>query len=145
MNTSNIELFDELTGRILARLYQSFPIPIDLKSSSFFPQTHEIRDDITLDERLHLTKFFYATTLWLATAGYTSGSNREFSYSKEVVLTAKGLEVLKGTPSSISTEPSIGEQLAEAAKEEGKETLKNLVKVALSHGVKLIGPVVGLS
>jgi hypothetical protein len=144
MASSNIELFDEFAGKIFARLYENFPIPIDLNSKDFLPPTIREGGDVDSDGRLHHIRFFYATTQWLASAGYTNSPDKKNSYSNDVVLTAKGLEVLKGSPSSLNAGPSIGEQLVEAAKEEGKDTLKNLVKEALSLGIKLIGPVVGL-
>ncbi|MNI02298.1 hypothetical protein D3C73_551640 [compost metagenome] len=143
MAASNIELFDEFTGKIFARLYENFPIPINLNSKDFFPPTIWEGGDASADGRSQQVKFFYATTEWLAAAGYTSSPDKRNSYARDVVLTAKGLEVLKGTPSSLNAGPSIGEQLVEAAKEEGKDTLKSLVKEALSLGVKLIGPTVG--
>ncbi|MNN93398.1 hypothetical protein D3C81_2118280 [compost metagenome] len=57
-------------------------------------------------------------------------------FFRQAVLTAKGLEVLKATPASLSSS-SFGEQLQTAAKDGMLDTIKSLTNEALSRGVGL--------
>jgi hypothetical protein len=145
MALSNIELFDEFAGKIFGQLYESFPVPKELISEEFVPNTYGKDGDAGVTLFFRKQKVFFSTIAWLQSAGYTSSPDERSGFTKDVVLTAKGLEVLKAIPDSLKSGPTIGEQLAEATKEEGKEQVKLLVKEALSLGVKLIGPIIGIS
>lgn len=90
-------------------------------------------------------EFFIATCEWLIQAGYLIGDVRPYTHVHDVVLTAKGLEVLNAIPDSLKAGASIGERLADAAKEGGKETMRGLVTEALGLGARLISPLVGLT
>ncbi|MOA26170.1 hypothetical protein D3C78_1469440 [compost metagenome] len=59
-------------------------------------------------------------------------------------LTAKGLEVLKATPASLQTGPSLGEQLVDASKSGTKELVRGAVGEALSLGARLFSNHLGL-
>ena len=144
MASSNIELFDDFAGKIFGRLYENFPMPINLNHEEFLAPTFLEGGDVDPDHMYKL-KFFYATARWLASAGYTICSDKESDCSNRVVLSAKGLEVLKATPRSLTIGPSIGEQLAEATKGGGKELMRGLVSEALGIGARLFNPLVGLS
>ncbi|KMT53562.1 hypothetical protein [Pseudomonas fildesensis] len=143
MAASNIERFDELTGKIFGALYASFPIRIHLQSRHFIAE-HIFDNPHAQDPvRRQEINMFYATVRWLSDAGYLT--YRESSGAiEDAVLTAKGLEVLKATPSSLDAGPSIGERLSTAGKEEGKELFRGLVTEALGLGARLISPLVGL-
>ena len=145
MASSNIELFDEFAGKIFGQLYERFPVPKDLHIEDFFPTISKEGGDAAASEISHKRTVFYATTVWLQSAGYTTSADERSSFSNQVVLTAKGLEVLKATPRSLTIGPSIGEQLAEATKEGGKEIMRGLVSEALGIGARLFNPLVGLS
>ncbi|NAN55260.1 hypothetical protein EX349_29140 [Pseudomonas protegens] len=141
----NIEQFDEYTGRIFAHLYENFPVPVSLSPRNFL-DCGSI--SISADEYVYTTdeaKIFLATAKWLVMTGYIHSKGEKKSYISEAVLTAKGLEILKATPSSVVGGPSLGDKLATAAKEEGREALRSLVSEALSLGARLISPLVGLS
>jgi hypothetical protein len=143
MTKSNIELFDEYTGQVFAELYASFPMPCLVSAIHLAP---ELPEDGEIDYEAHAneSKFIEATIYWLRDAGYISG--RVISLGlMDAVLTSKGLEVLKATPSSLANGPSLGDQIKEAAKEGGKETMRGLVTEALSIGARLVSPLVGLS
>ena len=145
MAASNINKFDEYTGQILARLYQNFPVPMDISPRDFFTCSAV---NVAEDEWEYTdedAKVFLSTARWLVLAGYIHCVSEKRSYLYKSVLTAKGLEVLKLVPSSVQGGLSIGEQLTTAATEEARETLRGVVSEALSIGARLISPLVGLS
>lgn len=115
-----------------------------LKAVDFVEPASEWNEKCQMDMPSKEAEFFIATAQWLVRAGYIHGEVRPYTHVSDVVLTAKGLEVLNAIPKSLVTGPSLGEQLAEAAKEGGKETLKGLVTEALGLGARLFGPMIGV-
>lgn len=144
MAASNIERFDELTGQVLAKLYAEFPMPIRLKPDKFVDSwcvTDEILDMPVASQE---TKFFTATVVWLAEAGYLRyhelDQTQLYGFS-DSVLTAKGLELLKAVPDSLGD--SFGERLRDAAAVEGREGLRALVSQVLGAGVSVLSKAYG--
>ncbi|MGA9701124.1 hypothetical protein [Pseudomonas sp.] len=145
MTTQNIKRFDEYTGQIFAYLYQSFPVPTSIVPREFVDLETDglaANKDDDINEEIRI---FLATARWLVMSGYIHCREERLSYIREAVLTAKGLEILKRTPSSVEGGPSFGDRLSKAAKEEGRETMRSLVSEVLGLGAKLISPLVGLS
>jgi hypothetical protein len=141
--SSNIDKFDEYTALVFARLYETFPIRVNLFDHDVIPDTWKDGkfNPEAYDSDSELVR---ATIIWLKEAGYIDGRISNLGLF-EAVLTSKGLEVLKAVPSSLSTGPSLGERIADAVKEEGRETMRSLVSEALGIGARLISPLVGLS
>jgi hypothetical protein len=128
--TSNIERFDQLAGLVFAKLYEHFPIPVSLDIMEF----HDVLRS-TGDEGEVEPVFFSASVRWLVESGYIS-NRAEWAapnHFKHCTLTAKALEVLKGTP-SILTGESIGDELQSAVRSGAFETIKVLTNEALSRG-----------
>ncbi|WP_432780248.1 hypothetical protein QZH44_06880 [Pseudomonas corrugata] len=143
MASSNIDRFDEYAGLIFARLYATFPMRVQLDDDEVIPGAW--RDgEFQLEAYESEAEFVKATIHWLKDAGYIDGrpSNRGLF---DAVLTSKGLEVLKATPASLDNGPSLGERITDAAKEEGRETMRSLVSEVLGIGARLISPMFGLS
>lgn len=145
MTASNIKKFDELTGQILGVLYESFPVPRVLLLNDLIP------DGMSFDERIGFDvpnddgEFLFASIEWLAQSGYLRYKQKIQSTGyTECVLTGKGLEVLKATPDSLSTESSLGEQLVDASKTGAKSLIGDLAGQALSIGVKFATNHLGL-
>ena len=144
MAVSNIEIFNDLTGRILAELYLNFPLPSYLEAEAFVESAMQMSEQLGMEMPTKDAEFFIATSEWLIRAGYIHGDVSRYTYVSDAVLTAKGLEVLNAIPKSLTSGPSLGEQLADAAKEGGKETIKGLVTEVLGIGARFIGPIVGI-
>ncbi|WP_409284307.1 hypothetical protein [Pseudomonas protegens] len=148
MSDSNIERFDEITGKVFAHLYQSFPIPtsmgaefvgVKISSTTLTPHIGAPSGgiyDLSVEERKTFDIFIHSVN-WLAKAGYIDVSDRLHTTFYGVTLTAKGLEVLKATPSSLDSAPSIGQQLITAAKGGFAEQLQSLTSSALKRGIAL--------
>lgn len=140
MATSNVDRFDQLTGKIFAVLYESFPMPMDLYYFDYTkviapdpPESPEGERQIVEGE-----EFFSASVAWLASSGYLTKGSQSLN-SKEIngcVLTAKALAVLKAIPDSLSGE-SIGTQLQAAAKGGMLDSVKSLTGKALGIGASM--------
>lgn len=148
MSNSNIERFDEITGKIFAHLYQSFPVPtflgtqlvgVTFSSTVTVPYSGPPYGGIhDLDESERETvSFFVHSAKWLAKAGYIDILLIGQTDFIDVTLTAKGLEVLKATPKSLESSESLGQQLVTAAKGGFADQLRELTSSVLKRGVAL--------
>lgn len=144
MRASNIERFDVLTGRVLAELYQHFPVDLDLEAWSYRDLfTGAPMEDGWLAKEDGV--FFQSTVLWLGSAGYIEhGSAANNGDVYRCVLTAKGLEVLKAFPASLQAGPTLGDKLVDASKGGTKEVLRGVASEALSLGARMLTAQLGL-
>ncbi|SDI51354.1 hypothetical protein SAMN04487867_10836 [Vreelandella titanicae] len=138
--TSNIEKFDEFSGQVLASFYNSFPVPINLQARDFVEQPTQYDESSQCDRASPDAVFFIATVEWLRRAGYIHADEQDGNdrIVKNGVLTAKGLEVLKIKPTSLTDEPSLGDQLADAAKKGSSDAVRKAVTEIMSLGARLM-------
>ncbi|MCY1393105.1 hypothetical protein D3C76_201230 [compost metagenome] len=141
MAVSNIEKFDALTGKILGALYLEFPIPVALRLEDFVEHPAQACAPQAASKE---AEFFIATVQWLCNTGYLNGALKPGSGIENAVLSAKGLEVLKHVPASLSTRASLGEHLADATKSGSEEVAKGVMAELLSVGAKMFSPALGL-
>ncbi|MFK4136329.1 hypothetical protein ACI2KR_29220 [Pseudomonas luteola] len=112
MSSDNIEKFNEITSKVFALLYSTFPMPQNLYPSSIgITETPALEHDgesgtlggigwLKEREPSDEEKCFGHTIAWLVKAGYVTAERRiDISSHEDVVLTIKGLEVLKAVPS----------------------------------------------
>lgn len=137
MNTSNIERFDEITGKVLAALYQAFPVPTNLKAADFVEPAYCFDEILGADMPAPEAEFFIACVHWLAEAGYLRLKGDNYGIILEAVLTAKGLETLKAVPKSLEDSQSIGERLVEATRSGVMDQVRDLSNSALKRGIAL--------
>lgn len=137
MSESNIERFDQLTGVVFSRLYNSFPITLDLNVMEFdeILSPNMAMDPASIYAGGEVFDFFTNTIEWLIEAGYiVSRQDSSYAYTFErCTLTAKALEILKATPSSLGGE-TLGGTLAAAVKDGATSKLKDLASEVLSKG-----------
>ncbi|MCG9579764.1 hypothetical protein L1D14_26530 [Vibrio tubiashii] len=157
----NIEIFESQTAEIFKVPYESFPVPKDIyfhqispepkpvdgfgetlsppenegefddfyQSFDLFEQCSEYRKNSTV---------FSSTIEWLQSSGYISFERMgSFDCFQSVVLTAKGLEVLKGTPSCLDGSLTLGEKLQDEVVATGSDMARDLVKQALREGLRI--------
>lgn len=158
---SNLTVFEVQTAEIFSLLYESFPVKIDVyrhqvskslkpidsfgdelgspTSIGEFDDYYESFDAFCQsDEYQKEYQVFSATMDWLNASGYIAfDSFVSYDYYEDVVLTAKGLEVLKCTPSCIDGSLSLGEKLKEETLSSGSDAARDIVKQALREGVKI--------
>lgn len=137
MTSSNIERFDEITGKVLGTLYESFPVPVTLHAEKFVEPATYYHEKSGMDLPSQEAEFFVACVRWLADADYLRINGGDYLVVYEAVLTAKGLETLKAVPRSLDDSASIGEQLIEAAKSGVAGQVRELSNNALKRGFAL--------
>lgn len=137
MSRSNIDRFDEIVGRVFADLYESFPVPLNLRVENYLQRDTEPEPD-PFDGALRYMKeeeIIESTIRWLANAGFlTSGKLIGGSFT-HAILTPKGLECLKLTPDSIKG--PAGSQLAAAVKSGSIATLKMVASSTIGVGARI--------
>lgn len=145
MTTSNIQRFDEITGQVLGALYENFPVPRPLVIKQFVENGYTFDEHAGGDRANEQGTFFLACIEWLSEAGYLRFKDTAHGSGViDAVLTAKGLEALKAFPKSLSTGPSLGDQLVDATKTGTKSMLGSLAGEVLSVGSRLITNHLGL-
>jgi len=149
----NIDLFNQYTAQILAKLYKNFPKPIELDHADFASafvgdNAWEIDDLRAVVEKSPLgeepkkrtpkfnqqSDLAWHTIQWLRECDYIRTNENAHNDRRKVykyVLSPKGLEALDAIPKSIDSKQTIGEQIVEgvgsAAGEAGRSALKELV------------------
>jgi hypothetical protein len=137
MSAPNIERFNILVGAIFARLYETFPVPIELIATNF---ADLLVDDEPTENGYHkggYVRFFTSTVDWLGEHGYLIRKELVTTHIiRGCVLTARTLELLNAMPSNLeSKDPSLGEQLVSATKEGMTGKVKELASDFLSKAV----------
>lgn len=137
---SNMERFDQLTGALFAHLYENFPEPVLLEARPFLSIIAPDGQDRETQsvQAFNAPEFFLHTVRWLARTDYLTYQVQPHDQYliRDCVLTAKGLEVLKAIPDSLSGE-SLGSQIQEAAKAGLMDTVKALAGKALGAGASI--------
>lgn len=128
---NNIDKFDILTGKILAKLYETFPV-----KTSLLPEDFGIKD--VMREFLNggeseaadtaELEFFAASVSWLLENEIIVAKKGGLGIYYECGLSFKGLRLLKAVPPSVDSDrKSIGESLCEFAKAGFEGGLKKAV------------------
>ncbi|KAE9641953.1 hypothetical protein [Pseudomonas sp. PB106] len=139
MAAGNIERFNVLVGAIFAKLYQEFPVAIELHPEDFQEQLAVNRPEPDVDDYDNRRdgKFFVSTVLWLSNHDYLDcGSHVSTGAVMDCVMTARTLELLKAMPSNLeSKDPSLGDQLISATKDGMTGKVKELASEFLTKAV----------
>lgn len=134
-----IDVFNTNVGIILTKLYEKFPLRINLSYNDLAIELFEDSDEDGGD--FDKVDVFGATVAWLEQAEYIWASKVDNDEAFGVVLSPKGLELLKAKPDSLSGQ-SIGDQLLSimksGAKEAAKSAIKDLITLALTQGFQLL-------
>ena len=136
----NIELFDHYAARILAELYEAFPVKRPLDARKLCGHSDVDEWGTILDERGERSKAFEVargTIEWLSETGYLRGGDLGRYGLNGAVLTAMGLDVLKAKPESLRGADSMGDRLVRLVREGAFDLARDLVKSALASGAAL--------
>ena len=123
MTSPNTEAFNVSVALILARLYESFPAPLTLS-------TRDLDPDATpeaLAVHDHTIAFLEREGFLVRSGGDDSGV-----IHFGVVLSTRGLALLKAVPESLSGSESVGERLVQIAKDGGVFSLKTATQQVLA-------------
>lgn len=140
MADTNIDRFDRLTGAVFARLYESFPVGIDLDVMEFSNLISPGKEyEEVVPKVFDQGEFFNSAVVWLRDAGFITfdGTTLDNSMAYQCRLTAKALQILKSTPESIGGE-TLGGRLGDAVKQGTMGSLKTVANEALNRGVGFV-------
>lgn len=130
-SVNNIDRFNECTAKLFASLYSAFPQPLDVDFFEWLgKEVFEVGDDEL--------EFCGATVKWLEEAQYIRVKTYSGSSVYGLVLTAKGLEVLKVVPDSINNKGSLGDALVDAMKKGMTSAGSKIVAKVFTEGFTLL-------
>ena len=124
--------FNKLVGLIFGKLYEGFPVPLELEPDQFFEQMVE---ELNEEGGFDFSDYFDSTVRWLETADYVWIPIDKSSMdgpAYDVVLSEKGLEALRRIPESLEGKASIGERLVNFSKNKTSEALSTLISLAIT-------------
>ncbi|EOY5688461.1 hypothetical protein ACP7OL_000553 [Salmonella enterica subsp. enterica] len=138
MSQSNIDKFNEVTGRIFLDLYDSFPQPLQIDFDNYLIPLSNSTDRV--EEVVHNffgRRFISDSATWLKETGYlTSISDDEYSFYG-TVLTEKGLECLKKVPTSLVAQTSFGTQLKDAVSGGSVDAVRTITSTLITAGATI--------
>lgn len=135
----NIDLFNDFAAAILAKLYEGFPVKAQLDARHFCG--HGEIDDFggVIDDFGRPSRAFdiaLSTIEWLKDSGYIrSGVRNAYGWS-DVVLTDRGLSLLRATPGVLKGKESLGDKLIRLVREGSKEMARESIKELISAGIE---------
>ena len=127
---TNLEWFDYYAAMLLSELLDTFPLPASLEIANF------VKSGVPAENVQKHKQIIYYTIVWLRDNGFLKVGTTAFNYesASNMVLTAKGLEILKQVPESINGK-SLGDGLKEAVKVGKDELIKQAVNKILSVSI----------
>lgn len=145
VSQSNIDNFNEVTGRIFLDLYDSFPQPFQIDFDNYITPLSNSTDPVEdVVHNFYERKFISNSVTWLKETGYlTSISDDEYSFYG-TVLTEKGLECLKKVPTSLVAQPSFGKQLGDAVRGGSVDALRTITSSVITLGAAFTAQRLGL-
>lgn len=122
---TNIQLFDEITAKLFANLYESFPLPADINCLSV-TGCHEVDECGRISREAGICVH---TLRWLGDEGFINVGQMYQHGGGGIVLTSKGLAALKAVPSGLEGKTSIGERLQAAVNAGAIPTAVEILKL----------------
>ena len=137
----NIALFDEYAAKILATLYESFPVPVFLNAMDIAEDKEIDEFGVPLNANGQRSKHFdvaLSTIEWLSQTGFIYTNDRaQYGYDR-CVLTANGLEILQSAPESIQGKTPLGEKIITAIRTGALSIAIDASKTALKLGANIL-------
>ncbi|MEX9234777.1 hypothetical protein ACNPGY_16070 [Citrobacter cronae] len=146
MSQSNIDNFNEVTGRIFLDLYDSFPQPFQIDFDNYLTPLSNSTDPVEdVVYNFYERRFISDSVTWLKETGYlTSISDDEYSFYG-TVLTEKGLECLKKVPTSLVAQTPLGTQLKDAIRSGSVDAVRSLTSTVITAGATIAAQHFGMS
>ena len=130
----NIEQFNIVVGFLLAKFYSRFPCKSNVNSRVYVEELKALQPDFDWQIGRSGLSVVSDTIDFLISEGILSVSDSSSANYLNVCLTLKGMNVLNQVPSSIQSKKTLGEQLADAAKNtESIKTIASVVKPVLDY------------
>ena len=131
-DAENIDRFNKIASEAFAMLYSYFPVGCD-----FGPHDFDVPKDQYGGVTMEDASFVKSTIEWLVDEGFlrTHGASMSGDFYG-VVLSGKGLAVLKLIPDALTNPAPLGEQIQAAVKSGSIAVAKALLSTALDAGIK---------
>lgn len=127
-----MERFNQLAALIFARLYENFPVPLELTPTAYLSEIIETDD---YDGAFNFDEFFGSTVKWLERAGFVWIDRDNSTYdgpAYDVVLSERGLATLRSVPNSLEGTASLGERFANFSREKASEAVSTLIAIVIN-------------
>lgn len=128
-NKTNMQLFDEITARVFAKLYEAFPLAISIDCMTLMGISQ-------IDDYGRVTReadLCIHALRWLGDEGYLKADGFGQCHASGVVLTAKGLAALKSSPESLEYKQTLGERMVSAINNDAISAAVGVVGLILSQ------------
>ncbi|WP_432695714.1 hypothetical protein ACQUQP_14340 [Marinobacterium sp. YM272] len=128
----NMDKFNKLVGTIFGRLYEEFPVPVQLVPENFLNHVIDVDDE---NGAFSFSEYFESTVKWLETADYVWIAQDQSTLAGpayDLVRSERGLEALRNVPSSLEGNASIGERLSNFSKSKASEAVSTLISLAIT-------------
>jgi hypothetical protein len=138
----NIDRFNKAALLVFDKLYQAFPVPMELNASKIAMDT--LPADATFDESFQSIEPVFYTIEFLQKEGFIEYGEQTLDGSSflRARLTSKSLALLGQTPSALEPQVSISERIRSlvkgGVKEVSSEAAKKAVELLFTHGSSLI-------
>jgi hypothetical protein len=139
---SNIDRFNKATILVFDKLYQAFPVPVELDVSKIAMDT--LPADATFDESFQSIEPVFYTIEFLRKEGFIEYAEHPLDGKSffQVRLTSKSLTLLGQTPSALEHQVSISEKIRTlvkgGVKDISSEAAKKAVELLFAHGSSLL-------
>jgi hypothetical protein len=138
----NIDRFNKATLVVFDKLYQAFPVPVELSASKIAMDT--LPPDATFDESFQSIEPVFYTIEFLRKEGFIEYGQhtQDGTTFFQAQLTTKSLALLGQTPSALEPQVSVGDNIRSLVKggikEVGSEAAKKAVELLFTHGPSLL-------
>lgn len=138
----NIDRFNKATLLVFDKLYQAFPVPIELSASKIAMDT--LPTDATVEESFQNIEPVFYTIEFLQKEGFIEYGEHTHDCTTfyQARLTSKSLALLGQTPSALEPQVSISEKIRSllkgGIKEVSSEAAKKAVDLLFTHGPSLL-------
>jgi hypothetical protein len=126
-NMSNMDEFNRISALVLAKLYDAFPQGIKIS-------VEEVNETNGEPDKNTIMNFHY-TVSFLASENFLKyeGASDEGLFFGEVILTLKGLKVLRSVPDVLEEKQSLGQKVTSLVKGGTKEISKEALKAIINQ------------
>lgn len=138
----NIDRFNKATLLVFDKLYQAFPVPIEISASNIAMDT--LPPDATFDESFKSIEPVFYSIEFLRKEGFIEYADHTLEGKSflQARLTSKSLALLGQTPSALEQQVTISERIGSLVKggikDVSSEAAKKAVELLFTHGSSLV-------
>lgn len=136
MKPSNFDIFNQITLFTLVKLFDEFPVPIDIDPELNAIHAFEEQKNLDVDETWELMDIGRETLNWLESEGFMSIATKTLDGKCDGVrLTLKGLSILGYSVGAQNESQTLIDKAKEALEDTAIESAKDVMKQLFSMGL----------